>query len=34
MNVLGDEIKEVESFVIVYKYKDRFTRFDQIRGEI
>ena len=25
MNVLGDEVKEVESFVIVYKYKDRFT---------
>lgn len=26
MNVLGDEVKEVESFLIVYKYKDRFTR--------
>ena len=26
MNVLGDEIKEVDSFLIVYKYKDRFTR--------
>jgi len=25
MNVLGDEVKEVDSFVIVYKYKDRFT---------
>ena len=25
MNVLGDEVKEIESFVIVYKYKDRFT---------
>ena len=25
MNVLGDEVREVESFVIVYKYKDRFT---------
>merc|ERR1712038_2057235 len=24
-NVLGDEVKEVDSFVIVYKYKDRFT---------
>lgn len=26
MNVLGDEVKEVDSFLIVYKYKDRFTR--------
>jgi len=26
MNVLGDEVKEVDSFMIVYKYKDRFTR--------
>ena len=25
MNVLGDEVREVESFVIVYKYRDRFT---------
>ena len=23
--MLGDEVREVESFVIVYKYKDRFT---------
>ena len=23
--VLGDEVKEVDSFLIVYKYKDRFT---------
>jgi len=23
MNVLGDEVKEVDSFLIVYKYKDR-----------
>lgn len=26
MNVLGDEVKEVDSFLIVYRYKDRFTR--------
>ena len=26
MNVLGDEVKEVDSFLIVYKYKDRFTK--------
>ncbi|XP_059095761.1 uncharacterized protein LOC131890438 [Tigriopus californicus] len=26
MNVLGDEVREVDSFLIVYKYKDRFTR--------
>ena len=26
MNVLGDEVKEVDSFIIVYKYKDRFTK--------
>jgi hypothetical protein len=24
MNVLGDEVKEVDSFLIVYKYKDRW----------
>ena len=23
MNVLGDEVREVDSFLIVYKYKDR-----------
>ena len=26
MSILGDEVKEVDSFMIVYKYKDRFTR--------
>ena len=26
MNVLGDEVKEVDSFLIVYKYKDRCTQ--------
>ena len=24
--VLGDEVKVVDSFLIVYRYKDRFTR--------
>ena len=24
--IVGDEVKEVDSFLIVYKYKDRFTR--------
>ena len=26
MGILGDEVKEVDAFMIVYKYKDRFTR--------
>merc|ERR1719367_806171 len=26
INVLGDEVREVDSFLVVYKYKDRFTR--------
>ena len=26
MNGVGDEVKEVDSFLIVYKYKDRFTK--------
>ena len=26
MSPSGDEVKEVDSFLIVYKYKDRFTR--------
>ena len=26
MDVLGDEVKEVDAFLIVYRYKDRFTK--------
>ena len=34
MNVLGDEVREVDSFLIVYKYKDRFTRPFKVRLHI